>query len=107
MIFSPNKCRTKVYIQLNYFVSNNIISVSATNYPVKVIGFEAFIDTGLTSVVIPNGVTTIDIHAFYNNQLSSVTIPSFVTLVYCTAFNNNVTINKENQGLVCYDNTGN
>ena len=43
----------------------------------------------LTSVVIPNSVTTIGSYAFNGNQLTSVTIPNSVTTIGEYAFSNN------------------
>ena len=44
---------------------------------------------GITSVVIPNTVTSISEGAFYDNKLANVTIPSSVTLIGDSAFANN------------------
>jgi hypothetical protein len=46
-----------------------------------------FSGIGLTSVIIPDSVTTIDTWAFANNRLTSVTIPNSVTDL--SGFNNN------------------
>jgi hypothetical protein len=52
----------------------------------------------LTSVVIPNSVTSIGSSAFYGNQLTSVTIGNSVSLIHEGAFYNNkltsITIGK-------------
>ncbi len=48
-----------------------------------------FYGMGLTSVVIPEGVTSIGNEAFSGNKLTSVTIPSSVTTIGSRAFNNN------------------
>ena len=40
----------------------------------------------LTSVTIPDGVTSIDREAYYRNQLISVTIPNSVTSIGEDAF---------------------
>ena len=47
------------------------------------------IGLGITSVVIPNTVTSIGVSAFENNQLTEVTIPSSVTSIGIGAFRNN------------------
>ena len=53
----------------------------------------AFIYAGITSVTIPDTVTTIGYQAFFSNQLASVTIPNSVTTIGEYAFNNNKLIN--------------
>ena len=60
--------------------------------PVRVIGFRAFFERGLTSVTIPNSVQTIGMGAFANNNLTSVTIGNSVQTIESRAFyNNNLT----------------
>lgn len=55
--------------------------------PVEVIGQLAFARTGLTKIVIPEGVRTISYGAFYHcDDLSEVSIPSTVTNVEAYAF---------------------
>ena len=58
-------------------------------YTVTAIGADAFRDNQLTSVVIPDGVATIENGAFANNQLTKVTIPQGVTSIGGQAFVNN------------------
>jgi uncharacterized protein YjdB len=54
---------------------------------VSSIGINAFEDKSVTSVIIPEGVTTINQQAFYNCQkLKSITIPEGVTSIGSTAF---------------------
>ena len=57
--------------------------------PVVGIGNRAFADSQLTSVAIPDGITSIGVQAFANNQLTSVTIPDSVTRIGWGAFANN------------------
>jgi hypothetical protein len=59
------------------------LAIPATlgGYSVKTIAPSAFRDKQLTSVTIPNSVTSIDKYAFRDNQLSSVTIPNSVTII--------------------------
>jgi len=72
-----------------------IIPSVIDGYTVTEIGRDAFNntngDTGtyISSVVIPDGVTSIGDYAFYNNNLKSVTIPSSVTSIGRSAFYNN------------------
>jgi tetratricopeptide (TPR) repeat protein len=49
----------------------------------------AFQGKGLTSVTIPDGVTSIGNAAFYGNRLTSVTIPGSVTSIGRSAFRDN------------------
>ncbi|MCL1991684.1 MAG: leucine-rich repeat domain-containing protein [Spirochaetes bacterium] len=49
-----------------------------------------FQNMGLTSVVIPNSVTTIGAASFANNNISSLTLGSGVRLIAASAFNNNL-----------------
>jgi len=58
-------------------------------YDIKVIGAGAYGKLDLTSVTIPNSVTTIEPGAFAFNQLTSVAIPNSVTTIGESAFSNN------------------
>ena len=58
-------------------------------YEVKTIGDEAFKSKSLTSVVIPDSVTSIEEWAFYSNQLTNVVIPNSVTTIGYYAFEGN------------------
>ena len=53
------------------------------------VGYAAFSGNQLTSVIIPNSVTNIYVHAFSENQLTSVTIPNSVTSIGQSAFCDN------------------
>ena len=59
------------------------------------IASNAFEDNQLTSVTIPNSVTSIGDSAFSSNQLTSVTIPSSVTYMGASAFNSNQLSDKD------------
>ena len=62
---------------------------TATTYAVKYIGYESFMSKGITSVVIPEGVTNIVNRAFIFNNLTSVVIPNSVVGIYGAAFGSN------------------
>ena len=68
---------------------------------VVAIGNNAFNDgdtglgLGITSVIIPNTITSIGRNAFEGNKLTNVTIPSSVTLIAIYAFANNKLTNVE------------
>jgi len=64
-----------------------VIPAKINENPVTVIG--GFSEKNLTSVTIPNGITTIGESAFSGNQLTSVTIPNSVTSIGINAFANN------------------
>jgi TolB-like protein len=68
---------------LRYY--NQLTSVTIPN-SVTSIGAQAFAENQLTSVTIPNSVISIGERAFYGNQLTSVTIPSSVTSIGERAF---------------------
>jgi hypothetical protein len=54
--------------------------------PVRKIGPAAFKFKGISEVIIPNGIVTIDDQAFCGNQLKVVVIPSTVTKIAVSAF---------------------
>ena len=63
------------------------VSAFGTTYSVTTIGREAFYGCeGLTSVTIPDGVTTIAPEAFSSSSISSLTIPESVTEIGYSAF---------------------
>ena len=64
------------------------ITVEGQEYPVAIIGKSAFSDcSSLTSITIPNSVTSIGDGAFYKcSGLTSVTIPNSVTSIGNSAF---------------------
>jgi BspA type Leucine rich repeat region (6 copies) len=58
-----------------------------TGYPVTTIGYDAFANNNnLTSVTIPDGVTSIQDYAFYSCNLDSITIGTNVTSIGNYAF---------------------
>ena len=80
-------------IPLNAFYSNNTnqskTSLKSVNFPVSLttIGSAAFNQCGLTSVIIPNGVTTVEDYAFTGCQnLGSVSIPATLSSIGLFSF---------------------
>ena len=68
---------------------------SNNNYVVKPLEVTGVKGLGITSVIIPNTVTSIGIRAFKGNKLTNVTIPSSVTLIASYAFADNKLTNVE------------
>lgn len=68
---------------------NIVIPKELYGRKVLVIGNSVFYNKGLTSVVIPDGVTSISDSAFCNNDLTEVKIPNSVTLIGSSAFSYN------------------
>ncbi len=63
-----------------------IISSEINGYPVTGIGYDAFRDSWLKSVVIPTGITNIGKNAFFNRTaLTNITIPDGVTIIGANA----------------------
>ena len=70
------------------FQGRNLTSVTIPN-GVTSIGSYTFANNQLTSVTIPNSVTSIGEGAFAENRLTNVTIPNSVTSIGVGAFRNN------------------
>ena len=70
-----------IYIPVGLGITSVIIPDTVTS-----IGIRAFASNKLTSVTIPNSVTSIGNYAFYGNKLTSVTIPNSVTSIGNSAF---------------------
>jgi hypothetical protein len=66
-----------------------IIPETLDGLPVTVIGESAFAEKGLTSVTLPNSVSTIGKEAFAANKLTSVSIPDSVSTIGEAAFLHN------------------
>ena len=63
------------------------VTYDGATYNVASIGDSTFVEcTSLTSVTIPNSVTSIGNYAFYHSSLTSVTIPNSVTSIGDLAF---------------------
>ena len=92
--------KTVVAIGDNAFFDSNtglglgITSVIIPNI-VTSIGRSAFEGNKLTNVEIPSSITAIGNYAFANNKLTNVTIPSSVTLIASYAFADNKLTNVE------------
>ena len=59
------------------------------NSQLQTVGASAFANNQISSLTIPNGVTSIGNIAFYGNQISSLTIPSSVANIGAQAFYGN------------------
>ena len=79
-----------------------VIPAATNGFPVTSIGFDAFDSATMTSVTIPDSVTSIGDYAFYGcTSLTSVTIPDSVTSIGGGAFENctsltNITVGAGN-----------
>ena len=72
-----------------YISANTIYEIPATlnSFSVTSIGRSAFFGSGLTSIIIPGSVTSIEYYAFQNcRELTSITIPNSVTSIENYAF---------------------
>jgi hypothetical protein len=68
---------------------NVVIPNQVGGLTVVEIGWDAFKDKQMTSITIPNSVTTIEQGAFENNALTSLTLPSSLTTIESFAFKDN------------------
>ena len=92
-LISKGKTAEVTYGEENYsgeVVIPSSITVEGQEYPVAIIGKSAFSDcSSLTSITIPNSVTSIGGSAFSGcSGLTSVTIPNSVTSIGWDAFEN-------------------
>ena len=67
-----------------------VIPPTLGGYPVRIVGLTAFTSQNLTSVTIPDSVTTIETHAFSQNKLSSIVLSEFVVSIGNYAFYDNL-----------------
>src|SRR5215468_163712 len=103
LIFGWLLLATPIAVQAQFYYTTNNGTITITLYidsggavsipsqihglPVTAIGGNAFIDHTITSVTIPNSVTSIGGYAFYGCfNLASVTIPNSVTSIGDWAF---------------------
>ena len=85
--YSINKNLIKT-IGFNAFYQNQLTSVSIPNSITSIEG-QAFAGNQLTGVIIPNSVTNIGYSAFYHNQLTSLTIPNSIKNINSMTFQSN------------------
>ncbi len=95
-----NECLTNEFVIPSFIDGKTVTAIGSSAFykkltnvsslvipdSVTTIGDAAFQDNQLTSVEIPNSVTTIGEDAFYQNQLTSVNIPNSVTTIGGGAF---------------------
>ena len=62
------------------------IPAEIDGHPVRAIGEEAFAESQLSRVSLPNSLISIGAGAFYDNQLGEITIPASVTYIGTGAF---------------------
>ena len=83
----------------HYYIPSSIKSVTITRGSIPSCAF--YNCTGLTSITIPDSVTSIGNYAFYGcTGLTSITIPDSVTSIGRFAFNNTAWYNNQPDGLV-------
>lgn len=86
---SSAECDASSAITENEITLTNLVSVEIGDCVTEIADSHTFQDcTSLTSITIPDSVTSIGVSAFYNcSGLTAVTIPSGVTSIHSSAFN--------------------
>lgn len=77
---------TKYNPNVTNVVINENINANGTIYTITVIGKNAFVDSKLTTIKLPNTITKIYEEAFRNSFIESITIPEGVTTISRYAF---------------------
>lgn len=85
-----------------YGTDNNVVIPDTINgYRVTYIGEHAFSDCSITSITIPDGVTTIGNYAFSGcRKLAQISIPDSVTDIGSDAFTDTAWLDNQSQGVV-------
>ena len=88
ILFNDNTAIIKKYNpNVTSVVINENINVNGTIYTITGIGKNAFEDSKLTTIKLPNTITKIYEEAFENSFIESITIPEGVTTISRYAFN--------------------
>lgn len=89
LVYELNEDETG-YIITDYTGTNTVVCIPSkyNSLPVLSISDRAFYGDNLTSITIPNSVTSIGVFAFYGCSLTSITIPDSVTSIGDYAFRN-------------------
>jgi hypothetical protein len=83
---SDNEVTISKCYNVGDYVMPSTVTYEGVTYKITRIGINAFEDSTLTSIVIPEGVTKIESFAFDNSHLQSVVIPNSVTNLEKCAF---------------------
>ena len=97
---SDNKA---IISQVDSSISGDVsIPPTLGNYPVVSIDSWAFNNcSGITSIIIPNGVVSIGSAAFWNCiNLEKISVPDSVTSIDASAFENTAWLNNQSDGLI-------
>ena len=89
---TPESCFTTSGAQITTYTCNNtdiILPKTIGGTTMTSIANETFKQKGLTSVVIPEGYTTLGQYSFNDNQLTSIVLPNTLTTLGRAAFDTN------------------